>query len=444
MSANSARPTAPDNSPPGSEDDAYAVLRNPDFLLYVIARFIGSFGQQMLTVAVGWEIFERTGSYIALGLVGLVQMVPMVLFTFPAGHVADNYNRKHIIIWTQAALAVACAVMAVSSALKADVAWTYGGLLAIGVARTYTWPASSAFLPALVARSQFARAVTWNSGSFQIAAVTGPAVAGLVIAVARSAAWTQFLTPRLPGAWVTAATQGAAWVYAGNALASLICLGLIARVKAHHRVIAREPMSLATVKAGLRFVFHTKIILGTITLDLFAVIFGGATAMLPVYAKQILHVGPDGLGWLQAALPLGSLLMSIILIHRPPLQRAGRTLLWSVALFGLATVGFGLAKTFWVAFLMLFACGMTDYVSVMVRHTLVQVLTPDTMRGRVSAINSLFIGTSNQMGEFESGFAAQFFGPVFAVVSGGIGTVLVVLAVAYRWPEIRKCGRLDA
>ena len=447
MSAPPAGPPAPAHVPPNKTPDvhdAYAVLQNRDFLLYLIGRFIGSFGQQMLSVAVGWEIFERTNSYFALGMVGLVQMLPMVLCTFPAGHVADNFNRKRIMLWTQGGLAVACAGLAVSSALRADVRWTYAGLLAIGVARTFTWPASAAFLPSLVPRAQFPRAVTWNSGCFQIAAVTGPALGGLVIALARSPAWAKWLAAHVSPAWQTAATQGAAWVYAGNALAALTCLALISQVRAHHKVAVREPMSVATVVAGLKFVYRTKIILGTITLDLFAVIFGGATAMLPVYAKEILKVGPDGLGWLQAALPLGSFLMSVILLHRPPMQRAGHNLLWSVGLFGLATAGFGLSRSFWPAFAMLFICGMSDYVSVMVRHTLVQVLTPDAMRGRVSAINSLFIGTSNQMGEFESGFVASFAGPVFAVVSGGVGTLLVVLAVAAKWPEIRKYGRLDS
>jgi MFS family permease len=227
-------------------------------------------------------------------------------------------------------------------------------------------------------------------------------------------------------------------------VASVVCVVLIAAVRTHHKVVAKERMSLKNVAAGLKFVFRTKIVLGSITLDMFAVLLGGATALLPVYARDILHTGPNGLGWLQAALPLGSLLMSFILVHRPPLQKAGPTLLWSVVGFGLATIGFGYSTVFWLSFLMLFLCGVTDYISVVVRHTLVQLRTPDEMRGRVSAVNSLFIGTSNQMGEFESGFVAHYTSPLFAVVSGGIGTILVVIAVAVMWPEIRKYGRLDA
>jgi MFS family permease len=203
-------------------------------------------------------------------------------------------------------------------------------------------------------------------------------------------------------------------------------------------------MTLASLGAGFRFVFANGIIFGTITLDLFAVLLGGATALLPVYAKDILQAGPTGLGLLQAALPAGSLLCALFLAHRPPLQKAGRTLLWAVAGFGLATIGFGFSRWFWLSFLMLFTCGAVDNISVVVRHTLVQLLTPDEKRGRVSAVNSLFIGTSNELGGFESGLVAHLFGPVFSVVSGGVGTILVVLAVAAIWPEIRKYGRLDS
>jgi hypothetical protein len=236
-------------------------------------------------------------------------------------------------------------------------------------------------------------------------------------------------------------------------VATLICLGLIALVRGRQAAIVKEEISLARILAGFKFVHRTKIIFGTITLDLFAVLLGGATALLPAYAKDILHVGPEGLGWLQAALPLGSVACAFYLAHRPPLERAGSALLSSVAVFGLATIAFGLSKWFWFSFATLVICGAADNVSVVVRHTLVQLLTPDAMRGRVSAVNSLFIGTSNQLGECESGTVAHFFGPglgnaistgaIISVVSGGIGTILVVAAVAFIWPEIRKYGRLD-
>jgi len=402
--------------------DPYGVLRNRDLLLYLIGRFISSLGQQMLTVAVGWELYERTNSALALGLVGLVQMVPMILFTLPAGHVADNHNRKRIIILMTLVIACASVGLTVISLAKAPVFWIYFCLFAAGTARTFLWPASSAFMPQLVSRKQFSQAVTWSSGSFQLSSVVGPAVGGALIAMA----------------------SHAAPVYAANAAAAIACLILISLVRHTHVVAVKEKMTTSSLIAGFKFVFANRVILGIITLDLFAVLLGGATALLPVYAKDILHAGPRGLGFLQAALPLGSLLCALVLAHRPPLQRAGRTLLWAVTVFGLATVAFGVSRIFWVSFLMLFICGFVDNVSIVVRHTLVQLLTPDAKRGRVSAVNSLFIGTSNELGGFESGAVANWFGPVFSVISGGIGTILVVIAVAMLWPEIRKYGRLDS
>jgi MFS family permease len=264
--------------------------------------------------------------------------------------------------------------------------------------------------------------VTWSSGSFQLSSVAGPAAGGALIAL----------------------THHAAPVYAFNAAAALICLMLISFVRRRPAAAAKEKMTAKSLIVGFKFVFASPIILGTITLDLFAVLLGGATALLPVYAKDILAVGPTGLGFLQAALPLGSLACALVLAHRPPMQKAGRAMLLAVAGFGLATIAFGGSRWFWFSLLMLFACGAMDNVSVVVRHTLVQLLTPDEKRGRVSAVNSLFIGTSNELGGFESGLVAYWLGPVVSVVSGGVGTILVVLAVAVIWPEIRKYGRLDA
>jgi MFS family permease len=424
-------------TPAASGADPYAVLRNRDLLLYLIGRFVSSFGQQMVTVAVGWELYERTHRPLDLGLIGLTQMLPMVLFTLPAGHVADNYNRKRIIVLMTLAAACASLGLTLISVLRADVFWMYFCLFAAGTARTFVWPASSAFLPQLVSRKEFSRAVTWSSGSFQLSAAVGPAVGGGLIALLRHAG---LVSPAAP-------------VYALNAALAFVCLVLIRFVRQHQTTPAREKMTARSLGAGFKFVFNSPVILGTITLDLFAVLLGGATALLPVYAKEILRVGPTGLGFLQAALPLGSLLCALILAHRPPLERAGRTMLWAVTIFGLATIGFGLSQWFSLSLFMLFVCGAVDNISVVVRHTLVQLLTPEEKRGRVSAVNSLFIGTSNELGGFESGFVAQWLGPgignaistgaILSVVTGGIGTVLVVLAVAAIWPQIPKYGRLD-
>ena len=400
----------------------YAVLRNRDVALYLIGRLVASLGQQMLTVAVGWELYERTHSALALGLVGLTQMAPMVLFTLPAGHVADNHDRQRIIVLMGFVIACASLGLTLISALGAPVFWTYFCLFVAGTARTFLWPASSAFLPQLVSRQDFSRAVTWSSGSFQLSSVAGPAAGGALIAL----------------------THHAAPVYAFNTAAALSCLTLISFVRRRPKAAAKEKMTADSLIVGFKFVFASPIILGTITLDMFAVLLGGATALLPVYAKDILAVGPTGLGFLQAALPMGSLVCALVLAHRPPLQKAGRAMLLAVAGFGLATIAFGCSRRFWFSLLMLFVCGAMDNVSVVVRHTLVQLLTPDEKRGRVSAVNSLFIGTSNELGGFESGLIAYLLGPLVSVVSGGAGTILVVLAVAAIWPEIRKYGRLDA
>jgi MFS family permease len=423
--------------------DAYAVLRNRDLVLYLLARFISSFGQQMLTVAVGWEIYKLTNSALALGLVGLTQMVPMLLFTLPAGQVADNHERKRIIILMTLVLAVASLGLTLISAFQAPVYWIYACLFLAGTARTFLWPASSAFLPHLVSREEFARAVTWSSGSFQLSSVLGPALCGGLLAL----------------------THHAAPIYAFNAAAALACVAMIACVRRQHVVAAKEKMNLWTLMAGFQFVFASPIIVGTLSLDLFAVLLGGATSLLPIYAKDILQGVPLGfgfvqerllhwfnldvdvaalrLGFLQAALPLGSLLCVLVLAHRPPLRKAGRAMLWAVACFGLATIAFGYSKWFWFSFLMLFVCGAVDNVSIVVRHTLVQLLTPDEKRGRVSAVNSLFIGTSNELGGFESGLVAYLFTPVVSVVAGGIGTIVVVIAVAAIWPQLPKYGRLE-
>lgn len=403
-----------------NESSPYDVFRNRSFAFYLIGRFIASFGQQMLTVAVGWELYERTHSSLSLGLVGLTQFLPMVLMTIPAGHIADTRNRKHVIIVMQALLVFASLGLALISIFHANISWVYCCLFASGLARTFLWSASASFMPQLVSREQFPRAVAWSANSFQFSAVAGPAIGGGLIAL----------------------THNAATIYFLNAGAAAVCLLLICFVRSQHKPVVKVDFSLAGLLGGFHFVFKKDVILGAVTLDMFAVLFGGATALLPVYAKDILHVGPTGLGLLEAALPVGSLVCGLYMAHRPPLMNAGRTLLLGVAIFGVATIGFGFSKSFLLSWLMLFIGGFADNISVVVRHTLVQLLTPDAMRGRVSAVNNLFIGTSNELGGFESGVVSHFFGPVVSVVSGGIATVLVVAGIAVKWPKLRKYGRL--
>jgi MFS family permease len=441
---------------PQPEPHAYAVFRNADFTRYLISRFIATFGMQMLVTTLDWELYKRTHSGLALGFVGLALMVPMFLFTLPAGHLADRRNRKSIILGGTFAMAMSSLALAVVSFLipmgqhLATFKWcAYAIIVGIGVSRTFLWPASAAFISRLVSREELPRAVTFNSGAFQLACVLGPSAAGALIW------WTQLAWP----------------VYAINVVFGVVCVALIKGVRHVHKEPPHEPFSPKTLITGFNFVFHNKIILGTITLDMFAVLLGGAVTLLPIFADVVipLHAGADGLGLgiLRAAIPIGAIACVFFLAHRPPLQKAGRALLWCVAIFGLATIFFGLANRFclgrylalsdqaWfgISFAMMALCGVVDNVSVVVRQTLVQILTPDEKRGRVSAVNSLFIGTSNELGGFESGLSQHLLGPalghtmatgaILSTVVGGFGTILVVIAVAWIWPEIRRYGRLE-
>ena len=406
--------------PPDPETSPYAVLRNRDFLLYAVGRLVSSFGQQMLTLAVMAELYDRTHSALALGFVGLTQFLPMLAMTLPAGHLADTRSRKSIIVVSQGVMAAASLGLALISWRQAPVSLVYICLLVSGVTRTFLWSASASFLPQLVSREEFPRALNWSSSTFQFSAVTGPVVGGVLYAVSNSAVG----------------------VYLFNVVAALVCLGLMSLVRTHHRPAVKEAVSLRTLLGGFHFVFNHRIILGMISLDLFAVLFGGADTLVPQFAADILHVGKAGLGLLKAALPLGSLVCALIVAHLPPFAKAGRALIFAVVVFGLATIGFGFSRSFWLSMLMLFLCGMADNISVVIRHTSVQLLTPDAMRGRVSSVNNLFIGTSNELGGAESGFVSAWQGPVFSVVFGGAATILVVGAICWFFPEIPRYGKL--
>jgi MFS family permease len=282
-------------------------------------------------------------------------------------------------------------------------------------------PSRAAFLPGIIPMEIFSTAVSWNSSGFEISSMAGPAIGGLLIGY--------FQSPTL--------------VYSINAVGQFTFVALLAGLTYKYSAVPRQPMTLHSFSAGLRFVSKQKVVLSAMALDMFGVLLGGATAMMPIYAKDILKVGPRGLGWLMTAPSIGAFSMALFQAHRGPMRKAGRTLLFAVAGFGIVTVVFGISRNFWLSMLMLAFLGSCDNISVVVRSTLVQILTPDAMRGRVSALNSLFIGTSNELGAFESGLVANFFGPVISVVSGGIGTLLIVLGMTWLSPQLRSYGRLD-
>ena len=408
--------------------DAYAALRVPAFRRYLTGNMLTLLGAQMQLVGVGWDIYERTGEPLQLGLVGLVQVVPVVLLALPAGQVIDRLDRRRVLICSLLAM-VACSFgLAGIAWLEADYRWIYVCLFANGVARAFQQPAKSAPLPLIVPRSRFPNAVTWATSGFQLATIVGPALGGLVIA----------------------ATRSAECVYLTTAPLTLSLVVALHGIRPRPAARSGEQVSVASLLAGVRFVWRTRLMLGAISLDMFAVLLGGATALLPIYARDILGAGPRGLGWLRRTGDW-ALVMSYILTRRQPIQHAGRSLLLSVAGFGAATIVFGVARSFPLAWAMLFLAGALDMVSMVIRHTLIQMWTPDEMRGRVSAVNGMFIGISNELGEFESGTVAHLagrphdvaFGPTVSVVSGGLGTILVVLLVTWLFPQLRRHRRLD-
>jgi len=414
-------------SKPGyNRRDPYAALRLRDFRLLLVGRFVTSMGNQMLTFAVGWELWLRTHNAFNLGLVGLVQVVPVIALSLPAGYVADHYNRRKIVGATQLFLAFCSLGLGLLSYFAGPLWLIYLCLLGIGVARAFNDPASATLLPETVPTELFTSAATWSSSSWQMASIFGPTFAGVLV-------------------WLL---SGVTLIYFIDVAAAISFLILISLIKGRPLAISKPVDSLSamvqSLGEGFRFIRDTKVILAAITLDMFAVLFGGAVTLLPVYATEILNVGAQGLGLMRAAPSIGAMVMALALAYLPPLKQAGRTLLLAVAGFGLATIIFGVSTSFWLSMAMLFLLGALDNISVVIRSTLLLTWTPDEMRGRTSAVNSIFISASNELGGFESGLAAQFLGPVFAVVSGGLGTILVVMFVGKIWPQILQMKTLDA
>lgn len=392
---------------------------NPQFKKFWFARTFTSFAFQMQGVAVGWQIYSITHSAFYLGLVGLAQFLPMFALTLVVGHTADRYNRKRIIITCQIIEGIAVAALAIGSILGIHTKESILGIVfAIGCARSFEGPTLQALLPSLVDKENLPRAFAWSSTAFQIASIAGPALGGFIYSAHVSAVYI---------------TASALFFTSGILMSTISII---------HKSAKKAPVNIKSILAGIHYIKNKPVILGSISLDLFAVLFGGATALLPVYAHDILHTGPWGLGILRAAPSVGALVMSIYLIRNPLRRKVGRTMFLAVAVFGLMTIVFGVSHFFLLSLASLIMLGASDMISVVIRQSLVQLGTPDEMRGRVSAVNSMFIGTSNQLGEFESGVTAALFGTVPAVVIGGAGTILVVALWAKIFPELRKADEL--
>lgn len=440
-----------------ADHDPYHALRHPSYRRYLIGAFCSNLGRQMATVAVAWQIYQWTHSATALGLVGLINVLPLLTFSLPAGVLADRFDRKRLIT-------VTAAVITLLSLLLSLVAWRHADiprlpvlesanralaalanrfehaagaqaldfsqpalpviyllLLLMATLRILGWPARSSIIPLLLPPTALSNAITWNSSLFEISTMAGPAIGGFVIA------WFGFPA-----------------VYLLDAIGGLVLVTLLAGVRP--AVAERPSGGLGRARgmlAGAEFIWSRKVILAASSLDMFAVLLGGAIALLPIYADRILHVGPIGLGWLRAAPSIGAFGMAMWIAHRRPMAKPGLGLLWAVAGFGLAIIVFGLSSWFWLSFVALVFTGVFDNVSVVVRQSLVQLLTPDHLRGRVTSVNQIFIGSSNEIGTLRAGLMAALIGPVAAVVWGGLGTLLVVLVIARSVPELKTLRPLN-
>ncbi len=410
--------TPPKPDPPARPYDA---LAQPNYRLYAAGFLSSSMGLQMLGTAVGWEIYERTNNPLHLGYAGLARALPVVLLALVAGHAADVFSRKWMLFLTQLAFALCAGALALASLRHAPVLVIYAILILMGAARSFNAPSRNSLLPLLIPVHVFHNAVTWNSILFHLAATLGPILAGVMIA-------------RAGGAWP---------VYAATAAGTLLFALAVLFLRPEPQPTIHAEFSLTEILAGASHIWRERTVFAAITLDLLAVLLGGATALLPVYAKDILHTGAEGLGVLRASPFVGAFLMGLVLAHRPPFRAAGPALLVSVAGFGVCMILFGVCTSFWPALVCLFLSGCFDNVSVVIRHVLVPLRTPDRLRGRVSAVNAMFIECSNELSGFESGLVARLFGPVISVVSGGIGTLLVVAIVAAGIPQIRRLQRIE-
>jgi MFS family permease len=374
----------------------------------------------MINVAVGWLLYERTGTAWALGLVGAVELAPILFLMVAAGNAADRFPRRNIGIAAHSLLTLAAVGLAIVSAQDGPTWVIYSLLALVGTARAFSAPAVGTILPQLLAPAEFANANAWLASTYQLASIIGPSAGGLLIA----------------------ATGGATAAFVAAAIGQALFVVMLRTMPVRRPAVPTSKRSAQDVFAGFRFVRANPLFLAAITLDLFAVLFGGAVALLPIFAKDILQVGPAGLGWLRAAPGLGAMTMALITTRMKPWSRPGVALLWVVAGFGVAMIGFGLSRSFALSLVCLYFTGVFDNVSVVIRLTLEQMITPDHLRGRVAAINYVFIGFSNEFGAFESGATAALFGPTLSVVGGGFATLIVVLIVHATWPQLSRIGPL--
>ena len=392
-----------------------ATAQPASFTRFWLGETATMLGYQMLVIAIGWQTYDLTDSALSLGLIGLVQFTPQFLFTLPAGHVADRYDRRRVALFCQAVQWMIAVMLAVAS-WRGTLATPhiYAGSFFMGVATAFQSPSLRALLPMLVARSDLPRCIAWSGGTRKVAVIAGPALGGFIYLL------------------------GPGYVYATSAVCFIAAGMLMISVRAPRAVHAREPVTLATVLGGITYIRRNPVVLGAISLDLFATLLGGATALLPIFARDILQTGPWGLGVLRAAPAIGALIVSVALVRAPLAHNVGRTMYVCVAVFGVATIVFGLSQSFTLSLIALMVIGGADMISVIIRTSLIQLETPDHMRGRVSAVNSLFTSTSNQLGQFESGVTAALFGTVPAVVIGGIGTLLIAAVWIRYFPALYK------
>ena len=415
--------SAPVDAP--APHDPYVALRHREFRWYIVSLFAMTLGSQLQAVVVGWQVYSITHDPLALGLIGLAEVLPFIAVALPAGYVADRLNRRTVAVAGLTVLAICAVALLVLSAtpgllVRAGVLPIYAVIFTSGIARSLLQPARQALSSELVPRADLQNAIAWRSSSWQIAAVAGPAIGGLL------------------------------YGFSGPVVAYSVDVGLMVcalagmttmRYEPGERVPSAQPIGI-NLLVGLKFVFGQPVILAAMSLDLFSVFLGGAEALLPVFASEVLHVGPQGLGILRAAPAAGAVTMGLYLAHRRPFERAGRSMLLAVCVFAVCIIGFGLSKSFWLSLALLAVSGMADSVSVVIRSSLLQMLTPPDMLGRTSAVNSVFVGSSNELGAFESGVAARLFGAVPAVVAGGVAALVVVMITARVVPALRRLERI--